>query len=209
MTLKNLVTLVAKTAAFNKEIRYVRNCAVYNFIAAAEMTITTHSMLEAVVPPDQRDILNVTYNFLGKDVVSNMLSLSAISVLSRKIDEAPRKSVYISQSLYQLSILTEAMSPALSSLLFVPLIGLAGTGKSLTWAAMGALNAKVISKMCPQQAGKFYSKLTISSVLGNSLGTVFGLSLIKLLPSTQMLALPILMVVRLTIVGRMLSILDE
>lgn len=181
---------------------YFKLSFAFNVISAIESTITTHSILGALIS-DNVQLYNVSINFMAKDVVSNLGSLYVINKMSRHVDVRPMRSMYIAQCAYQFSMLVECLAGNLPSHMFIPAVGISGIGKTVAWTATGAIHAKAVANMGQDEIGRNYSILSSINTFGNSVGTGIGL-LIVYHPS-HLVVIPFLTVARVLLLRRMVQ----
>ena len=184
---------------------YFRKSFALNVISAIESTITTHSILGALVR-ENVTLYNISFNYMAKDVVSNIGSLIVINKLSKFTDTDPTKLMYFSQAAYQISIVAECLAGYLHTYMLIPTVGMAGIGKTISWTSIGAMNAKIIAKIDKDRIGENYARLTVVNTLANSIGTGIGLLIVH--HPYYIITLPFLTMARIWILKLMLCKLN-
>jgi len=182
---------------------YFRYSAIYNFVSGIESTITTHSVFGALIQENNNILYNVSFNYLAKDVVSNVGSLMVIGRLSKNVDKHPLGTMYLSQFAYQAALISECYAKEFPEHFFIPILGFAGVGKAMAWTSVGAINAKVLSKIDPEKIGENYTKLAIINTTTSSLGTASGLLVVKCFPETFLVTVPLCTIIRIYYLRKM------
>lgn len=153
-------------------MRFFGRCLLYNVVAGFETSITTSCIFSAMSSNGSEGII---VNYLAKDIISNISSLYVIGKYSSDTDKNPYKSLIYSQLFNQISVVSEALSVKVSSEAVVPLLGFCSAGRCVSYITSGALTAKCIQKLSPDNIGEMYAKAAIINTMGNSVGTILGL----------------------------------
>lgn len=188
------------------KIPYFRQSFLLNIVSGIESTVTTHSILGALIQ-ENTAIYNISFNYMAKDVVSNIGSLAVINKMSNMSDVKPMKTVYMSQGAYQCSLVAECVANYFPSFMIIPVLGLAGVGKTMSWTTIGAINAKYISKTNPNHVGENYAKLSICNTIANSIGTGVGLVIVQ--HPSHLLAIPFLTLARIQLLKQMTQTMTQ
>lgn len=188
------------------KIPYFRQSFLLNVVSGIESTVTTHSILGALIQ-ENTAIYNVSFNYLVKDIVSNIGSLAVINKMSNLSDTKPMKTVYMSQGAYQCSLIAECVAGYMAPFMIIPVLGLAGVGKTMSWTTIGAINAKYVSKTNPNHVGENYAKLSICNTIGNSIGTGIGLGIVQ--HPSHLLVLPFLTFARIQLLRHMTQTMTQ
>lgn len=192
----------------NKTARFFAYSFVTNLCVSMERTLSAHSMLSTVGEASTTNIL--AYNYIGKDLIGQLLSLPAMLMIGSSADQMPKTTGNIAVGLEQTSILVESITPRLGLYWFLPFAGGSSALSCIAYTGFGSLNTKLMQKLSPSTMGDMYSKLTVCSVLGSSMGTVLGLLTIGMVDGyiSRLMLLPLLGGVRWYFMRKMLKLLD-
>jgi len=163
-----------------------------NSICGIEAVISTHSMYGALNNADNtQNIQNsLTFNMIGKEIIGNLASLPLVNVISKMGDKKINKFVFVNVSIFELSTIVECSTSLINNCFFIPMASLGIIGKGVSFIGMGALNAKVISKIIEETDDKnnmceLHSKNSSLVTVSFSVGMIFGLALVKIIPCPQ------------------------
>lgn len=179
---------------------YFKKSFIFNVLSSIEYTITTNSIIGAVIS-DSTVVHDVSYNILAKDAVSNVGSLFVIHNASKVINSSPISAMYISQFTYQASVCVECMSHHIPNNMLVPVLGIVGIGKAMSFIVIGSMNAQALARMSVGSIGENYAELSVQSTLASSLGICIGLGLVQL--HAHLYSIPVLTVARILVLREM------
>lgn len=177
------------------------NCLT-NIICGTEVVISTHSMLGALsVDNHNNDLFSVTSNLMGKEIIGQIVGIPIINKLSKLGDSNTKKFILINTLLFEVSNLLECSTSLFDKSYFIYLATLGNIGKGASFIGMGGINAKVINRISNLLNQKdlenkeikdvsdnicnLYSTISISTSLSYSIGMLFGLYLVKVIPCHQ------------------------
>ena len=164
---------------------------VSNVIVSAESAMATHSML-AAIGSDSEAVR--TINYVGKDIIGQIGALGYISQMGKKADESPKKFLAYSQGIQQLSFTAMFATPLISDL-FLPVAGCSNILGNISFAGIGAINAKCIQKLAiDDNIGEIYAKISVINMIGSSIGLALGVGITVVIPdhATRMCLIPVL-----------------
>lgn len=165
--------------------RYVGWSCLSNLIISIESVLSTHSMLSVVGQTSSE--INISVNYIGKDIVGQLGSLYYMDKMGQKADKEPSKFVTYSMSFQQSAIFMECATPLLPISTFIPVAGLANISKNISFAGVGAVNAKIINKLAEEDnVGEIYAKIVVLNTLGSTIGMGLGLAIAAHLPDHTM-----------------------
>jgi hypothetical protein len=176
--------------------RYMKWSFATNMFASVEYAMSTHCMLSAISNTSE---LSMTANFIGKDAIGQLGSLFYIGKITNTIDTNTKSIVRNSMIAQQLSMGSLCITPFVPLSMFLPLAAAGNIFTNVSFACIGAVNAKVIRKLSiDDDMGEIYGKLTIVNTLGSTVGTGIGLICVAAIPdhSTRMCLLPFIAVLR-------------
>lgn len=164
-----------------------------NFIVSIESVLSTHSMLTTV---GANIGVNVSINFIGKDIIGQIGSLYAMNKIGKYIDKEPLRFLKMSLLLEQTSILMECATPIFPLSSFIAVGGISNVGKGIAFSGIGCLSATVVNKLSidKDNIGEIYSKIGIVNTITTSVGMSLGLLIASLIPchETRLCLIPIL-----------------
>lgn len=175
--------------------RYISWSFLSNAAVSAESAMSVHSMLTAV---DTGSDAIRTANYIGKDIIGQLGGLGYMAHMGRKADAEPRKFLLYSNAIQQAAYLITCVTP-LAPEYFLPLAGCANILINLSFAGFGAINAKCIQTLAEEDnIGEIYAKISMTNMIGSSLGLLVGLGLVFVIPDhySRLYTLPVLAVIR-------------
>jgi hypothetical protein len=165
--------------------KYVGWSCISNLIISTESVLSTHSML-SMIGQTSSDI-NISVNYIGKDIFGQIGSLYYMNKMGKKADQEPSKFVKYSMGLQQSAIFMECATPLLPISMFIPVAGIANISKNISFAGVGAINAKIISKLAEENnVGEIYAKIVVLNTLGSTIGMGIGLAIAAHIPDHTM-----------------------
>ena len=165
--------------------RYVGWSCLSNFIVSIESVLSTHSMLSVVGQASSE--LTFSINYIGKDIVGQLGGLYYMNRMGEKADKDSSKFVKYSMAFQQSAIFLECSTPLLPIYAFIPVAGLANIGKNIAFTGVGAVNAKIITKLAEDNnVGEIYAKISVLNTLGSSAGMGLGLIIAAHIPDHTM-----------------------
>ena len=82
--------------------------------------------------------------------------------MGQKADKDPSKFIKYSMAFQQSAIFIECATPLLPISTFIPVAGLANIGKNIAFTGIGAVNAKIITKLAEEDnIGEIYAKISV------------------------------------------------
>lgn len=177
--------------------KYLFYSGLTTYISSIEYVMSTHSLLETASLNSNE--MNISMNFIGKDIIGQIGSLVIINFVSKYSDKDPMKFLKFSILTEQISIFAESSVPLLYSFLFIPIGALSNVGKSVSMIGIGSLNVKVINAISvDNNVGETYSKIASVNTISSSLGMITGLAITALIPChhTRLCLIPFLGVFR-------------
>ena len=188
---------------------YIFWSGISNFASSMENVIGTDSMLYSLDTTPNKELINLSINFIGKDIFGQLGGMYYINKYGKKSDNNPKVWIRNNNIIQQTCIFTECATPFIPSYLFLPIAGLASIGRNVIWTGYGAISAKCIQKIAPTQAiGEVYSKISIINTLCSSFGMTFGLFISYKIPDhmTRIFCiLPIIAFIRIYSLNRALK----
>jgi glutamate N-acetyltransferase/amino-acid N-acetyltransferase len=178
--------------------RYVGWSCFSNFIVSIESVLSTHSMLSVVGQASSE--LTFSVNYIGKDIVGQLGGLYYMNRMGEKADKDSSKFIKYSMAFQQSAIFMECATPLLPISTFIPVAGLANVGKNIAFTGVGAVNARIISRLAEENnIGEIYAKISVLNTLGSTIGMGLGLVIAAHMPDhTMRLGLmPFLTVIRI------------
>lgn len=170
-----------------------------NFLESTQMVLSTHSMLSTI--NIDNNILNISYNYIGKDIIGQIGSLYIINKYSQLIDKNSKKIVKYNLSLQQICYFLEASTPLASINHFIYIASLCNVGKNISFSNLGSVNAKIINSLSIDKTniGEIYAKINVLNTLSSSMGMCFGLLIMKLIPChlSRLGLIPVLGILRI------------
>ena len=114
------------------------------------------------------------------------------------MDKEPKNIIYKMSFIQQTSFLLESATPLIPQLFF-PIAAVSNIGMNISFTGFGAINAKVIQKLKPDNVGETYTKLTAVNTLGSSIGMAIGLGITIVVPdhSVRLGLVPLLGIIRI------------
>jgi hypothetical protein len=177
--------------------KYLLYSGLTTYISSCEYVLSTHSMLSAVSCESNQ--LNMSMNFIGKDIIGQLGSLYIINSVSKYSDKNPMKFLKYSILTEQVSIFVESLTPIVYPELFIPIGACSNIGKSVSMVGIGSLNVKVINVISTNNnVGETYSKITSVNTIASSLGMMTGLAITTAIPChhTRLCLIPVLGILR-------------
>lgn len=177
--------------------QYIIQSSLSNCLLSAECVLSSHSMLS--VFSNNNNAVNLSLNYLGKDIIGQTAALYAIHYFGKKIDQNPMYYIKYSIAMQQAALCLEWSTPFIPTMWFIPVASIAYTCKMVSFAGIGAVNIKVLQKISsPDNLGEVYSKTNVLNTLGSSVGMSVGLLLATAIPdhATRFLFFPILTTMR-------------
>lgn len=161
--------------------KYVWWSCFSNFVSSIECVLSTHSMLSVVGQSSTE--LNLSINYIGKDIVGQLGGLWYMSKFSKKADKEPKKFMKNSLYIQQVAILMECSTPLIHMGLFIPIAGVANISQNISATGLGAINAKIIQKLSDgDNVGEIYAKISVLNTLSCSCGMGVGLIITGCIP---------------------------
>jgi hypothetical protein len=165
--------------------RYVGWSCFSNFITSIESVLSTHSMLS--VSGHASSELTLSVNYIGKDIIGQIGGLYYMNIMGQKADKDPSKFIKYSMAFQQSAIFIECATPLLPVSIFIPVAGLANIGKNIAFTGIGAVNAKIITKLAEEDnIGEIYAKISVLNTVGSTIGMGVGLIIAVNLPDHTM-----------------------
>lgn len=187
-------TLIYPTGKYHSSYgRFVAYSFASNVLLSTESVLSTHSMLSAIGIANTSAI--ITSNYVAKDIIGQLGGLFYMNKVGRTADSEPRKFLMYSHTFQQSAIFVECITPLIMFTYFLPIAGIANMAKNISFTGFGAINAKCIQTLAKDNnIGEIYSKITVLNTIGSSVGMLFGLGLIVLIPdhTSRLCLLPIL-----------------
>lgn len=174
-------------------LRYVFYNSSSLFISSLEVSLATDSMLQTVGKDSAST--NIAINYLGKDIIGQMLSLGVISQTGKYIDSSPKTFLKYCIVIQQVSVFVECCTPILPIEYFILVGALSNVGKCIAFTGFGGINAKVINELSDgKNHGEIYSKMTMINTITSSVGMGIGLIIGTFIPChfTRLKILPFL-----------------
>ena len=178
--------------------KYVAWSFFSNIIISIESVLSTHSMLSIVGQASSE--LTLSVNYIGKDIIGQLGGLYYMNRMGQKADIDSKKFIKYSMAFQQCSIFMECVTPLLPIYTFIPVAGLANVGKNIAFTGIGAVNAKIISKLSEDNnIGEIYAKIAVLNTLGSTIGMSIGLIITANLPdhTMRLCLMPFLTIIRI------------
>lgn len=170
--------------------RYLTYTSLSSFISGIESTMSTHSMFEASgnFNKDRVDTYAILFNMTMKDIVGQFASMPLLTKMGKYGDKNPLKFQGMNIAIYEISTIIEHCTPLLSSVLFIPVAGIANIGKTVGLTGSSSFNVGMINRLslCKTNIMELNSKVSSIGMISFSLGTLVGLGIIKFIPSYEM-----------------------
>lgn len=166
---------------------FIKYSSLSTFFISAENVIGTHCMLHSLNITDPTSVA-LTYNFIGKDLIGQLGCLAYLHKSSKQIDLQPRNFTHKVLVTQQAGIVMEYIIPFIPSYLFLPVAGVANVFKNISFAGIGAINAKCISRLSEREkigVGQLFAKVTAVNTCMSSLGMFFGLVIVGMVPDDE------------------------
>lgn len=185
-----------------------------NFISGIQSVLSTHSMLGALNMGDsERDLISVSVNLIGKDVIGQMASIPILSKISKVGDSDSKSYLKLNVLIYEVSNFIECSTPVFGPNYFMLLGALGNIGKNIGFTGFGSFNAKLINMISLDKDNicELYSKITVASTISYSLGMVFGLAIVKLIPChyTRLSLLPFLGFIKYNFLVQSVNVIEN
>ena len=182
-SIKNIIFPRGKV--HNNYSKYVGWSCFSNIIISIESVLSTHSMLSVIGQSSTE--LNISVNYIGKDIIGQLGGLYYMNKMGQKADIDSKKFINYSMCFQQCSIFMECMTPLLPIYTFIPVAGIANIGKNIAFTGIGAVNAKIMTKLAEDNnIGEIYAKITVLNTLGSTIGMGIGLIIVAKLPDHTM-----------------------
>ena len=182
-SIKNIIFPRGKV--HNNYSKYVGWSCFSNIIISIESVLSTHSMLSVIGQSSTE--LNISVNYIGKDIIGQLGGLYYMNKMGQKADIDSKKFINYSMCFQQCSIFMECMTPLLPIYTFIPVAGIANIGKNIAFTGIGAVNAKIMTKLAEDNnIGEIYAKITVLNTLGSTIGMGIGLIIAAKLPDHTM-----------------------
>ena len=170
--------------------RYIIYNCLSNIVCGIETTMSTYSMYTAsgFVSEKEIDIYSILSNMIMKDSIGQIAFIPVIPImtsLSKYGDLKPLKFLGINIGIFEISTLIEHSTPLVSSYLFIPVAGIANIGKIIGLTGLSSFNIGMINKISKDNIIEMSSKISISSTITFGIGSMIGLSIIKLIPNYE------------------------
>lgn len=164
-----------------------------NVLCGIETVFSTHNMFGAL--SISNDSLNFSLNYIGKDVIGQVIGLGIVSKFAKCGDKNIKQYVIINSIIYESAALLESCTPLFDPSYFLA-AGITGNiFRNIAFNGFGAVRMKAINKLSTEHnITEIYTKINVASTLSYSFGMIIGLGLIKLIPChlTRIGMLPII-----------------
>ena len=158
-------------------LNYVGWSFVSTVCVSVQMTMSTHSMLDAVGSSDDR-----TGNYIGKDILGQLGGLMYMSKMAEHVDREPSKFILFSGLVQQTSIILMSSTPLFEPHYFLPVAGLSNAMSNVSFTGYGAINAKCVQEMSDNNIGEMYAKITVINTMASSIGMALGVVVCMYIP---------------------------
>ena len=176
--------------------KFAKISLICNVFSGLENSLSTNCLFDAMMLDP---VTGIASTYLARDAVSNISSLYVLNRWSDKIDSKPHKSLIHSQIFHQIAVMSDISTLFINSSLIIPVSGVGNVGRSISWITIGSLNAKKIQDLAPDNIGEMYSKTAMVNTIGQSIGTILGLVVIKIFPDkhVQIGLIPFISIIRI------------
>jgi hypothetical protein len=157
--------------------KYAKWSFVTNFFVSVEHVLASHSMLSSMGCSTSGTLM--TTNYIGKDLIGQVGSLLWIRYVGKRIDVDLKKNIRMLNLLHQSAIFTECLIPFLSPGYFIWVAGTTNVINNICFIGTGAVNAKIIPKISPDNIGETYANITTLNTIASSLGMLLGIGIIS------------------------------
>ncbi len=174
---------------------YIAWSFISTVIVSVESALASHSMLAVL---GQQSELHRTFNYVGKDIVGQIGALGYISKTSFKADKEPYKFLQYSHIVQQISYVSMFCTPLASSL-FLPIAGCSNILTNISFAGLGAINARCIQILAiDDNIGEIYAKVSMINMIGSSIGLAIGVAISAVVPdhTTRVCLTPLMAICR-------------
>lgn len=188
--LQSFKKIILPSGKYNKQyVNYIKWSFVSNVIVSTESVISVHCMLSAI---ETNSNTMMTVNYVGKDIVGQIGGLFYMYKMGSKADKEPKKFLLYSNLLQQSSFFINCLTPYFNPY-FIIFAGIANIMLNISFVGFGAINAKCIQKISLENnVGEIYSKISVLSTIGSSIGMIIGLSLLPLSEPVLISLIPVL-----------------
>jgi hypothetical protein len=160
--------------------QYLGWSIVSNSLASMQYVMSTHSMLSVLGDTSSQVAFSASY--VGKDIFGQLGGVIYMNRVGKKADDDPGKFVNKALMIQQCAMAVECITPMLPLSCFVPVAGLANISQNVASTSIGAINAKIIQRLAPENVGEMYAKISMLNTLGSTIGMTLGLGLVYIVP---------------------------
>lgn len=177
---------------------YLKWSFVNNMVIGIESVMSTHSILSVINMNTTSNVL--TGHYMSRYVIGQTGSIFFVQRFGKYADKQTKKFAYISMSFQQLCPYIECATPFLPFKSFVYVSGMANIMKNMSFTGMGSVTTKCIQILAKgDNNAEIYAKISVINTLGNTVGMIFGICIVNLIPChiTRYSLLPILFILRI------------
>jgi hypothetical protein len=173
-------------------LRYIKWMSINTWANSTSYVISANSMLNSImITPSYTTVIATTY--IGKDVIGQIGGFVYALKTGKSADKEPLKYVTKGELLQQSALFLENISCLISNKdVVLPFLGLSNIIKNIAFISCGAVNAKNLQKLSPENIGEFYSRVASINTLSSTIGMVSGLALLHFVPSYTLRSIVIL-----------------
>lgn len=151
--------------------RYAFWSFITNTVSSTQSVLAIHSMYSTA----QTGANSITTNMVSKDIVGQIGGAMYMYGMGKHIKLEQPKYIRKIIALQQTSLMVESMMPLFGPSLFIPIAGISNMTTNITYAGIGAVNAKIISDF--GNVAELYTRMTAINTVASTIGMSIGLGI--------------------------------
>jgi hypothetical protein len=161
---------------------------VANIFSGINATIGTRSMLEGSgVGNGNENVLTILINLSLRDIIGQVASVPIMIKFAKIGDVNAKRYLKTNTLITEGCILIESMTHLLNPMFFPIVAAGANIGKNVGFTGSSSFNANIINKLSidKDNISEIYSKITSLSTISFSIGMLFGLIFVYIVPCSN------------------------
>ena len=142
--------------------------------SSCQSVLSTEAMLSVLMNTESQ-----TWNYVGRDVLGQLGGLLVMSGLTKHTDKNPQQFLWMSHAFQQVSMGLIMLSPSVAPEWFLPIGAVANVCLNVSFIGYGSINAMCVQRLSTEKnnVGELYSKFTMQTTLGSTVGLAAGMLL--------------------------------
>ncbi len=173
----------------------------FNVCSSINNVLSTHAIMASLSSAKDNSSGNITYNFIGREIVGQFGGIAISLLNNRKVNANPLKYGRSGVVIQQLATFVELLSPFIPERFFIPVVGAANIGKNIAWIRNGAINARCINEISKNRnnPSEVYTHISAINTCASTIGLMVGIQLTNYLPNhyARLLTCPVLTCIQL------------